>query len=1064
MPIVRVTAASQAVLAGRRMMHMAGHLQSVSANTTRSVLSTEEIKMRPFFTGGWNYAQSYGPTFAPIFSGSPAGSAGTGANARGSGSIVVLAEGTAEIDGKLYADGEKSTGSMASGGGIWLAASDFTFGDNALLTAKGKDGSTWQTGPGGGGRIALAEGCTTAQIDTMFEGGWPKGVIEAPTIEGVAVNVSGGKRNDGSGLVDGSVSMVRPSDDPAAEANVFVGPHSGDWLTADNWSSGQVPQPTDRVVIREKTVFMPGSITVRSLTLETASLRLGNKTDHIAPVIAGDLTLNGVSKLYVSAGEISESDYETVFDTVEHTLAELRSKANIVTIRGNFTVNDTSVVYPEAAVLTGVPVVFAVSNDFTLAEGASFDATGLGWGWQDGKWSECQHQSVCKPGRNGWNIQDSDGWTLAIGAGMDYAYGGIYGGNRSFDSFQEKSYSGSYGPTFAPIFSGSPGGSAGTAANVRGSGSIVVLAQGSAVVDGILTADSVKKHNTCASGGGIWLAASAFTFGANAKLTAKGLDSPRNIYGGGGGGRIAIAEGCSQAQVYAMFNGAIPEGAVETLDITGVAVDVEGGINGNTSGISGSLSTVRAGSVLTTQSDVAELNAAGVVWGDEELLSGTYERTAPQYAYSLRDGTLRYTCKGFVVSNAVEQVAEGPGLTATVEIDSETGPFTLTWRWGDPTTVDPEPVSRCWVGPEEGGVFADYWNWDPAGTPTRVDELYVTNVTLSVSKVEVGKLVLSSANLMVVDADEFIVNGDMELGDNSIWTITALPTNGTATAYADGATHIAIGGNLTLADTATVKPISDPWTGGSVVFTVAGDFMLGASAKFDAVAAGWNWVEYTGDSSPCALATATASGKNYQTMALGYGHLYLVAGSYGGRGGFSGGWEYMVKDAYGFATAPFYPGSPNGVQGADTFVPGGGLIRIHVSGKAAVDGVLDASAGDAFYGGASGGGIWLTAGKFAFGATAKLLAKGGPSGYASQGAGGRIAIGTGLTSTQMASLLSTGKCARRVKDIELFNDDFPSVTVDVGIGEVKRVGWGPSGEPGTFSYYPQPKGLAIFLR
>lgn len=213
--------------------------------------------------GAWNYSQSYGPTFAPIFSGSPAGSAGTGANARGSGSIVVLAEGTAEIDGKLYADGEKSTGSMASGGGIWLAASDFTFGDNALLTAKGKDGSTWQTGPGGGGRIALAEGCTTAQIDTMFEGGWPKGVIEAPTIEGVAVNVSGGKRNDGSGLVDGSVSMVRPSDDPAAEANVFVGPHSGDWLTADNWSSGQVPQPTDRVVIREKTVFMPGSITVR---------------------------------------------------------------------------------------------------------------------------------------------------------------------------------------------------------------------------------------------------------------------------------------------------------------------------------------------------------------------------------------------------------------------------------------------------------------------------------------------------------------------------------------------------------------------------------------------------------------------------------------------------------------------------------------------------------------------------------------------------------------------------------------------------------------------------------
>ena len=277
------------------------------------------------------------------------------------------------------------------------------------------------------------------------------------------------------------------------------------------------------------------------------------------------------------------------------------------------------------------------------------------------------------------------------------------------------------------------------------------------MVDGILTADSVKKHNTCASGGGIWLAASAFTFGANAKLTAKGLDSARNIYGGGGGGRIAIAEGCSQAQVYAMFNGAIPEGAVETLDITGVAVDVEGGQD-NSGKVDGSLSTVHAGSVLTTQSDVAELSAAGVVWGDEELLSGTYERTAPQYAYSLRDGTLRYTCKGFVVSNAVEQVAEGPGLTATVEIDSETGPFTLTWRWGDPTTVDPEPVSRCWVGPEEGGVFADYWNWDPAGTPTRVTIRFTNNMANTVID-RFG----SDVRMTKVDENHFSISEIVEL-------------------------------------------------------------------------------------------------------------------------------------------------------------------------------------------------------------------------------------------------------------------------------------------------------------
>lgn len=369
-------------------------------------------------------------------------------------------------------------------------------------------------------------------------------------------------------------------------------------------------------------------------------------------------------------------------------------------------------------------------------------------------------------------------------------------------------------------------------------------------------------------------------------------------------------------------------------------------------------------------------------------------------------------------------------------------------------------AKTCTLKTTASGDFYDPANWEDALAPNPQDAVVIPGGTCTVlGRLTCGSLTMTGGALSVAQVEDVAIAGNVTLSGNSVWTISAAPTN-TATAFADGSTRVAIGGNLVLVDTAQVKPVSDPWTGGSVVFRVAGNFTLGASAKFDAVAAGWNWIEYTGEPSPCAVETIRlSSGRTFQTMAPGRGRSYNDGGgSYGGRGGnrAATGWTY------GFANAPIYPGSPNGLHAVDSYRAGGGLIRIHVSSKATVNGVLDASAGDGYYGGASGGGIWLTAGKFAFGATAQLLAKGGPSGYTSQGGGGRIAVGTGLTAGQMASLIATGACVRRVKDLELFTTDFPGVTVDVSRGDQKN--WGPDGDPGTFSYYPTPKGLAIFVR
>ena len=68
--------------------------------------------------------------------------------------------------------------------------------------------------------------------------------------------------------------------------------------------------------------------------------------------------------------------------------------------------------------------------------------------------------------------------------------------------------------------------------------------------------------------------------------------------------------------------------------------------------------------------------------------------------------------------------------------------------------------------------------------------------------------------------------------------------------------------------TSVVYPISEGYTGGSVVFDVAGAFELGANAKFDATAAGFRRYD----------------GRSPVTYAPGFGYSYTIGAGYGGYG------------------------------------------------------------------------------------------------------------------------------------------------------------------------------------
>lgn len=315
---------------------------------------------------------------------------------------------------------------------------------------------------------------------------------------------------------------------------------------------------------------------------------------------------------------------------------------------------------------------------------------------------------------------------------------------------------------------------------------------------------------------------------------------------------------------------------------------------------------------------------------------------------------------------------------------------------------------------------------------------------------------LSAENLALADGSQLAVVAG-RVGEGESFT------------YAGGAGFIDVAGDLTVADTAVLRPFSDPKTGGSVKIS-ADTFTLGPLASVNAKGTGY--VRFSADPAEC---TAPGRAHNYQ---IGAGH--------GGAGCYDPGDAFSVSIsdkfglAYGQLAAPVQPGSPNGEYNSP-FMRGGGLIRVHARSMA-IAGTVDASAQERawselrFFGGASGGGIWLTAGSLDIAEGAVLDVHGGYSTYGSGGSGGRIAVGEIAAADAISSFAATG-AARGYKALTKtdFAVKYPGVTVNVSHGVwYTDMGVTPGEhvlkdaeyayEDGTFAYVVQKDGAILILR
>lgn len=297
-----------------------------------------------------------------------------------------------------------------------------------------------------------------------------------------------------------------------------------------------------------------------------------------------------------------------------------------------------------------------------------------------------------------------------------------------------------------------------------------------------------------------------------------------------------------------------------------------------------------------------------------------------------------------------------------------------------------------------------------------------------------------------------IVGGDLRLAGTNKLCVVAGPTNETFT-LAHGAGFVTVGGTLEVGGKSAVLPVSEGYTGGSVVFR-ANRIVVGAEASVDAANAGY---KYYDDRVP-------------HGTSPGLGWDFTVSGAYGGRGCTTKP-DIQQKDTfglvYGCAYAPIHPGSSKGSYNKHE-LRGGGLIRMHGQ-SVRIDGSILARpmADETTPSSCSGGGIWVTsAGKLKVGPTAVFSARGGCRIYSTSvpGAGGRIALGSFLTDEQVEELAQTGAVTgHRMKqwaaDEAVFLADYPGATIDVRCGED---GFDPVHD-GTFCYL-RPIGLMLLVK
>ena len=528
----------------------------------------------------------------------------------------------------------------------------------------------------------------------------------------------------GAGLYTTAFAQLTPK--------VYTGPGGGAWEEPANWTPAGVPTNTHAVYLTNLTVKVAAEAVAGSLELVGGSLIVGGATTKVLsqtpldagrtnPVglrvegsclLAGDCSIGGVNQSCYSyltvGGDLTLAGSSALAIHAGARTNEVFTQGGArVTVAGTTTLNTGCWIYPDCDPFTGAPVIFDL-QDLTIAAGAGFDATQRGWGYRnlgpDTPPAGLLYQKV-----------NSDYYcTYSPGAGSSYDRGGGYGGNGG-NAGEGRGLA--YGLPYAPGQPGAPNGIYGNnLSNSRRGGGAIRIAADNVVLAGALHADGgFQSIYGASSGGGIWVTCNHIEFGLAARLCAVGADII-DFSSGGGGGRISIGIGLSDAEIAALAAGEVPTHLIYG-PLTQVAVQIRGGQASGNFASSGTATLVQAPAadrLLEVKGNPVQAGEPAVGYATHALdWNQTITAAVPTPGLDpASSGRMRYTCAGYTLADTNGVFASGTANTVEV---TATNNLVLTWLWDNPEfrfRTAAGANGRLRIGSETNTLFEQ---WMPAG-------------------------------------------------------------------------------------------------------------------------------------------------------------------------------------------------------------------------------------------------------------------------------------------------------------------------------------------------------------
>jgi hypothetical protein len=402
----------------------------------------------------------------------------------------------------------------------------------------------------------------------------------------------------------------------------------------------------------------------------------------------------------------------------------------------------------------------------------------------------------------------------------------------------------------------------------------------------------------------------------------------------------------------------------------------------------------------------------------------TWNKFASTAAYSWHNAAY-WTPRGVPGPNDTAIISRASGTQANAQVDTYACVSNLVVRGAQAYLRVGCTTSS--YGSDSMSSHSAFATATPIGLDVRGD-LAVTNAAFAI----VGGELLAQPAYVKIGGDLVVGGGDAR----SRLVIFGCDTNAVADARFSGTSRLTVAGTATVLDYGEIFAPEHYKTDG-YPFLSFGDLV----------------VEEGG-----AVCAYNMGVKNYVTNGTEYNYPWPtraqnVDGSYfgashGGRGGktskASGEMQY-AGEVYGYTNTPVH----SGMQGGNSGVRPGGVIRIDAR-SVALAGTLKAySPNPGSSGGSSGGSIWVTCSNFAATATAVIDVHGGSPTKDSSGGGGggRASICVGLTDEQLVALRDSDDVAGVL--ISPLADVVPGFTAAGG----DCGGWsGSSGEEGTGVY------------